>query len=333
MSNRNLTNQVINISTWDPDDTYDGIFSKGAREKSVYFSPPSPPLSIIKPNWRYLYKKSSHRYPHQFWIEILAYRFSLALPPENNIIIPPAHPAYQADEDQPYGALIEWFYDAADSSYFDGGIIVERFIPNFDRKKGTQHNLNTIIETFPWFVPPEETGDLSHTGKQKLRKYWAQQLTFDSLIGNVDRHQDNWGIIAPHKSGPITLSPVFDNGTSMSYEILEENFHKFDDPVYTNRYLTKAKYAKHHMKWSLEDMQPMNFFDFMKKLVSTYPETNPIVRSLLNFTEQQVREIWQPLVELIDDPIYALTQKRLDFTLKMLMVRRKLLENKLNELD
>jgi hypothetical protein len=55
--------------------------------------------------------------------------------------------------------------------------------------------------------------------------FWAKALTFDALIGNTDRHQDNWGIIitrqteAPNKIKKMRISPVFDNGTSMGHEI------------------------------------------------------------------------------------------------------------------
>ncbi len=165
-------------------------------------------------------------------------------------------------------------------------------------------------------------------------KYWAEVLTFDILIGNTDRHQDNWGLIVKRtKKGnklliDINTSPAFDNGTALCYEILEQNIDKYEDTNRLERYLT-GRYAKHHMKWSLDEEGQLNFYEFMKKFTMAFPQIMPIIDQHLSFTYQQVEEVLAPLVDAISDPMYKLTQKRLDFVLKMIFGRKRLLEETL----
>ncbi len=157
-------------------------------------------------------------------------------------------------------------------------------------------------------------------------------LTFDTLIGNIDRHQDNWGFIIERSEKQsimsITTSPAFDNGTALCYEILEQNIDKYEDTNKLERYLT-GRYAKHHMKWSLDEGKQFNFYDFMKKFAIEFPQVKPIMANHLSFTYVQVEEVLAPLVEAVSDPEYKLTWKRLDFVLKLIFERKRILEETL----
>ena len=214
---------IVIDDNWKRDDTYEGVYPSGARVKDAYFSPEIPENQVIKPNWRYLFKLSSHRYPWQFWCEIIAYRFGCLI----GVDVPPAHighnKRYGKEGVDTYAALIEWFYDDTKKGYISGGRVMMRFVEGFDPKKGEKHNFKTIRD------------ELDLSGDDNMLKYWAGVLTFDTLIGNLDRHQDNWGIIyerSGKQSAPsvtLHMSPAFDNGTALGHEILEEKMDNFED--------------------------------------------------------------------------------------------------------
>lgn len=50
------------------------------------------------------------------------------------------------------------------------------------------------------------------------------------------------------------------------------------------------------------------------------------MKGLLSFTRQQVDEVLSPLLKAVDCPEYRLTQKRLDFILKLIFERKRMLE-------
>jgi len=302
---------------WQRDDTYEGVYPSGARVKDAYFSPANPEDKCIKPNWRYLFKLSRSQFPWQFWCEIIAYRFGCVI----GVEVPPAHIGYSKKYEKgvdTYAALIEWFYDDREKRYISGGQIMVSLIENFDRDTGKEHNLKTIRQIFK--------------DDEQILAYWAEILTFDTLIGNIDRHQDNWGFIiersVKQSIKSIAMSPAFDNGTALCYEILEQNIDNFDDTDKLERYLT-GRYAKHHMKWSLEEGRQLNFYEFMKKFTIAFPQIRPIIARYLSFTYQQVEEVLAPLVEAVSDPVYKLTRKRLDFILKLIFGRKIILKETL----
>jgi len=311
-------NIPIVIDNWQKDDTYD-IYTVGSRVKDAYFSPKEPKEKCIKPDWRYLFKLSRSWCPWQFWGEIIAYRFGSVI----GVKVPPAHiglsKIYEENVDT-YAALIEWFYDENKDTYITGEQIMVGLMKDFDTKKGRKHNFKRIRNFSKHII-------------KEVLNCWASILTFDTLIGNTDRHQENWGLVLknaklnPKGSNEVYLSPAFDNGTALSYEILEQNIDLYEEDK-LERYL-KGKKAMHHMKWSLDLIRQLNFYEFMKIFTVDFPQIKPIIAQHLSFSYQQVEEVLAPLVGAVSDPKYKLTRKRLDFVLKLIFERKRILEETL----
>jgi hypothetical protein len=316
-----LCDKPIVIDDWRRDDTYDGVFPKGSRDKSVYFSPENPGHVCLRGNYRYLFKLSRNHFPWQFWVETIAYRLGLIA----GIEVPPAHIGvnnnYNPGETT-YGALIEWFYDDRKDFYIEGGQLMIQLVQDYDRKKGSQHNFANIKEYFRY----KKTFP-------RFQEHWAGVFTLDCLTGNTDRHHDNWGVVVKDArqqtpSGMIRrdFSPAFDNGTALGYEILEQNIDKYRGEKKLDNYLTNANKARHHMRWSLDENESLNFYDFMRKFVLEFPDTMPIIRKHLDFNRSQVEEVMNPLVVAVSDDVHHLSRKRLYFMIELIFRRKQLLE-------
>lgn len=89
--------------------------------------------------------------------------------------------------------------------------------------------------------------------------YWSDMLLFDALIGNTDRHQDNWGLLwqTTNNKLKVRIAPVFDNGTSLGYEILERNMGGFYNPDRMRSYINKGR---HHIRCQLHDKKPAQHY-------------------------------------------------------------------------
>ena len=317
---------VICIDDWAPDESaYEkGYYPEGTRDKAVYFSPADAPPPL-RPNWRYLLKESRKWTPWQFWMEVIAYRFGDLV----GVKVPPAYVGVvHRDEGPVYGALIEWFY-SAEERYVEGARLIAPYVPKFDYKKGQPHTLQTIIDAMTALGTPDNA--------KFAIQHWANVLTFDTLIGNRDRHPENWGLIAtpvpstlrPGEIVRLRFSPAFDNGTAMCYEQQEDHLKDFDNGQHVLRYLTHPKRARHHMGWSLEEYDVGNFFDFMNRFVSRYPDIKPAVASRLTFSGEALREraAQLPLIEVPET--YRLTLPRLELTLAMILRRAAILRETL----
>jgi len=204
--------------------------------------------------------------------------------------------------------------------YIPGGDYCQQYISNFDRKKGRQHNFQTVDEIFT---------DLSngHHFSEDWKAYWAKAFIFDALIGNTDRHQDNWGIIMNPDNLEMRISPVFDNGTSMGHEISARKFMTFNDGEQIGRYVSKGW---HHMKWKPNDKEQTRHLELVKKLADKYPETRQVMIERLNMvSNQSFKGILDSLIAF-DVPI-RLSAERANLMLKLLEFRRCRLLSKLEK--
>lgn len=102
------------------------------------------------------------------------------------------------------------------------------------------------------------------------RQWWIDALLFDALIGNTDRHQDNWGLIftRTEQVARCRLAPLFDNGTSLGHERFTDRVSRWTAADY-DHYISKGT---HQLKWSLAD--PLQgHFSLLKRALDEWPDT------------------------------------------------------------
>ncbi len=321
-----LSNQPVNITDWFKHEEF-SPYPEGARDKTKLYCPTPSPYPFLKAEQQYLFKRSSDKYPEQFWVEILAYRLGSQM----TVPVPPAFVAYDCNENQA-AALIEWFLLLGERST-PGGDYCQRYIPDFDRKKGKQHNFETVSYIFNALQVANSTVNIA------WKTYWAKAFLFDALIGNTDRHQDNWEVIESSEliDGQISnfkkirTSPVFDNGTSMGHEIRASDFQKYEDKNILERYVLKGT---HHMKWSLSDVscmkRGMQHNEILAKFIELYPEARQIMLDCLyKVNDEFFKKVLGELVEF--DVSAKLTTERANFMLKLLTLRHQRLLNQLEK--
>jgi hypothetical protein len=85
---------------------------------------------------------------------------------------------------------------------------------------------------------------------------------FDALIGNTDRHQENWGVKFNPK-GEATLSPLYDNGTSLGFDKSIRKVKQWDKETF-QRYLSKGF---HHLRVTRKEQdRRIHLFQFIGAL-------------------------------------------------------------------
>lgn len=314
----------IDICDWRRHVEFSEAYPEGARPKRIVVSPREPLQEVIKPSWQYMFKLSDEKYPEQYWAELIAYQIGKLL----DIKVPPAHAAYDSMTGE-CGSLSEWFYEPGSRAFYPAGQFFFREIRGFDKEKGTQHNLLTAQKLSKEFI-----------GDQQIFEFWPMML-FDSIIGNTDRHQENWGYlvdslqnsksVARRKGEQYSLrlrfAPWFDNGTSLGYQIIERKFSQWDDVRLTNFILK----GRHHIRWAPDNLVQVGHIESMD-FISKH---NPRVRSLLlkKIKQFDIGALEAALGHLVDlpMPVHArLTRVRANFILRLTLKRIALITDKLN---
>lgn len=153
---------------------------------------------------------------------------------------------------------------------------------------------------------------------EKLFTDFLKIMVFDALVGETDRHAENWGITKD--SVGYRLSPLYDNGTNLLRTFKNEEYAKkyysgvrpFD--IYIKRaesLIFKDDHSKHY-----------KLHELIQYLYTKYPEqiTNEI-KNLEKLTADKICKI----VNKIPDEL--LTEQHKKFIIIYLNERKKLLED------
>ena len=68
-----------------------------------------------------------------------------------------------------------------------------------------------------------ENNELLRTIKDEAIKSYWEMFIADALIGNFDRHKDNWGYLVSERFKDIKPAPIYDCGSSLYPELSEES--------------------------------------------------------------------------------------------------------------
>ena len=141
------------------------------------------------------------------WSEVIAYKIAAAV----GLNVPPCFVAVDSRTGE-VGALVEFFYGYPDERQPARFVHVADLLQRFRVGSRTDR---------PHFVRL----NLSLCRVLRLANavgWWARVLSFDALIGNSDRHPENWGLLnrtrKEARDASWALAPAFDNGTSLGYE-------------------------------------------------------------------------------------------------------------------
>ncbi len=304
---------IIDVTNW-PQDEEHPFFPEGSRDKRLLRCPDPSPHPLLIPGHPYLFKKSREAYPDQLWAEIVAHRIGRL----TGVEVPPAYPAWDANRRE-CAALIEWFYGHPNDPgyrYIPGSSFMKASIENYDLRRGTQHNFGTIEA---WCRSLSVSDGFSLDATWPL--LWAKMLTFDALIGNTDRHQENWGMLVWRPQAPeafhFKLSPAFDNGTSLGHEIPPNQFSRFDSEQHMSRYVERGC---HHMRWRQEDDKRAGHSELLRKLMERHPLTSMAICQVLDLDEHGLLAELATLTRLpLGTP---LSEERARFMLRLVLARR-----------
>ena len=315
-----VQNTALDVATWEVDAEF-GVFPQGARAKDAVFAPFAPPEPVLVGGKRYLFKRSKRSYPDQFWGEVIAYRVGCLM----GLAVPPAFAAFNSRTSYS-GALIEWFYRDGAELFVLGGDFLQLVRQDFDRDRGTKHNLQDVERLMRALV---NTGALG----QNWRQWWAEALLFDAMIGNSDRHQDNWGLIfdaagrVPPNVPPCRLAPLFDNGTSLGHERFPERVAGWTD-ARLDRYIADGT---HHVKSSLEpENLVQGHLPLLRFVLRDWAQHIDLglLRERIDFSSE---DIISSIVDLVQIPVpQPLTTERMQFVCRLLVRRHTFLRDLLN---
>lgn len=268
---------IIDVSQWAEDEDFP-ILTIGSKSKRVVLCPNAATEPYLRPGHRYMFKEAVDWQAQQTWSEVLAYEFAR----EIDAPVPPAFVAIDAASGAP-GVLMEFFYgypgQVGSTRLVHAADLMQGMLT--DPKRGRPHGIHDNIALCRTIRAEEPV------------RWWARTLAFDALIGNTDRHPENWGFLFTWRQDQprtVALTPLYDNGTSLGYEIPEQRLTAMVAPDRVSAYVSKGK---HHCAWSAAEDRQAQHAALCKRLLQTYPSTQGVMADVAAMSDAHVEAVVQ----------------------------------------
>lgn len=311
---------IYDISAWelDPDIQF---HTPGAMEK-ILFKPLGNLSEPFITNKRYLLKFHKPGFPCQFWSEYIACKFA-------EFLKLPVQKSFLARYNNRVGVLLEWFTSENEEAH-DGGVYMRKINPSYDSKKGKQNNLEDFISILTELEKNENF-------QKDWYDYIIKMFTFDALICNIDRHQDNWCIIKSSSNISNSYSKfslIYDNGTSLGSALQEEAIQKYNSGIKKiESYLAKGR---HHIKYKRNDDEKdkIKHVELIKYFINISIHNKKLIENILTFDIKEFESSIINLTLLKDIKTkQQLSTERLKFMLSLIQSRQNEICLYLNNLD
>lgn len=164
-----------------------------------------------------------------------------------------------------------------------GNELLARTVEGYDGKKKfkqTDHTLGNI-----WRVMENAFEGAERTRQAKVRI--GENLVLDALVGNTDRHHENWGLLKTELNEHFEefVAPSYDHASALGRELLDSRRASLLSSGGVGRYVEKGRGA---IYWASDDSRALSPLELVRRTAVVCPEVlQPVlarVRSLHNAT-------------------------------------------------
>lgn len=284
------TMQIIEINKHDWTEQ-EGLSSTGKRVKAWYARNSDNKVFLFKIPKRY----ESGFLTYEIWTEIIAYYVGIEL----GLDIPAISPARCGDD---YGVLVENFLEEYHEVLFEAKV----FLSQYDVE--LMHNID-LIKDYLLFLTVD---------------FWNEfkiMLIFDCLIGNNDRHDENWGVCVDDNE-ELRFAPYYDNASCLMKELNEQGIKEhLNNEQKFNKYIKLSKPP--NLYWDGNDPKHYTHYQFMQKLIEKEPETKQIIEEFLQIDYiSPVKDIIKEIQALDVPPELKISDNRAKAIIKILEARK-----------
>ena len=183
------------------------------------------------------------------------------------------HADYDLAEAESRKATISPSFVPEDSSLIHGNELLNEFVEDYDdsipRFRQTAHTLEVVMAIL-------DSTDLQHDTLRNLSAsgLFVGYLLFDALIGNTDRHHENWGLLAQGTDAGVTarLAPSYDHASCLAcHEQPQKLLERLDGPdprMTVESYCSRARSALYRYNG---DPRPLPTLDAFRLAAARHP--------------------------------------------------------------
>ena len=142
------------------------------------------------------------------------------------------------------GCAVKSFLASKQTVLVHGNELLGGLITGYDKEKErgqADHTFDNIVTVIEKLFPSDKA-------RREAATRMVGYLVFDALVGNTDRHHQNWGVLLEGRINPghpnslvMQLAPTFDHASSLGRELKDEAREGHLREQTVERYIRKAR--------------------------------------------------------------------------------------------
>ena len=155
----------------------------------------------------------------------------------------PTHYTELAESEGRRGCAVKSFLTRNDTALVHGNELLAGIIGNYDKDKvrgQPDHTFDNIVTVFERLFKNDKA-------RREASFSMVGYLVLDALVGNTDRHHQNWGLIVTwgavntELSFSFRLAPTFDHASSLGRELTDEARLRYLHDNTVDRYIRNGR--------------------------------------------------------------------------------------------
>ena len=168
-----------------------------------------------------------------------------------------------------------------------GNEILARVMPDYDKTAGrgqSHHTLDNILMAL-------ERTFVSVAASEVAKRIFASYILLDALIGNTDRHHENWGLLRRRTGSGWAdfIAPSFDHASSLGRELQDERRNRLLSENRVGAYAERGHGGIYRLEGERRAPSPL---ELVRRAIDEYPALfQTAMRRLERVNEDSLREI------------------------------------------
>lgn len=237
------------------------------------------------------------------------------------------HASYHLAEWQGKAGVITTAIQKESERLFLGNELLAEIIPDYGsmtthRGVNRQHTLDNVLNCLSRYPPPADA-DLPPENDSAAEAFLGY-LMLDALIGNTDRHHENWGCIANENGTDMRLAPSYDHASSLGRELRDDRHQEMLTTRDKNRTVeaycqsAKSRSALYHAS---EDPRPLSMVEAFRRGAERFPEAaRGWIERMARLSEEIIR------AGFVQIPVERISEYGAEFGVKMIQCNQKRLQ-------
>ena len=197
-----------------------------------------------------------------------------------------------------------------------GNQLLSWYVSDYDPDKEYYQSSHTLSNI--WSVLDQLFTNYKSKKMAKIRL--AEYIVLDALIGNTDRHHENWGILRQRVDNKWKglVAPTFDHASSMGRELRDGRRETLLSQNRVGEYVSRGRGA---IYWSVDDRHGLSPLELVRRAYSKYPDLLlPALRKVEKLNRESVETILNRVPKnWISNPARAFAIELMHFNIKQLL--------------